>query len=127
MDVPNHKQSLTVEDFLAKANLPINLPRGIINIIDANHLASNLLAVSTDRAISNFVLIVHPDTSVAITMLHNKVVIYDSHQHAQHGALVAYTGIKHLHEFCSYLNRIFTQYFSSSIKCSNLDQIDFIQ
>lgn len=60
-------------------------------------------------------------------MLHNKVVIYDSHQHAQHDALVAYTGIKHLHEFCSYLNRIFTQYFSSSIKGSNLDQIDFIK
>ena len=125
MDAPD-KRNLTAENFLAKANQPINLPTGIIRIHDEYHLASNLLAMSAGRETTNFVLMVHQHNVVAITMLHNKIFIYDSHQHAQHGALVAYAGIEHLHEFCSYLNRIFKQHFISSINGGNLAQIDFI-
>ena len=82
--------------------------------------------MSAGREKKNSVLVVHQHTGVAITMLHNKIVIYDSHQHAQHGALVAYAGIEHLHEFCSYFNRIFKQYLISSVNGSDLAQIDFI-
>ena len=116
-----------VEEFLPQSDLPVYLPRGMEVIINADHLATLLSDIKQQRERASCVLIVPPNISIAISMLHEKIIAYDSHRHSAFGVMIAYSEERNMQEFCRYLEVMIKKHFNSTLLQSNLIYVELLE
>ena len=110
-----------VGECIQQSSLPVyNMLEEMKCILDANDLAANIVMRKGNKAKATFVLLVSPDKSLAIIVEEAILLLYDSHQHLPHGALISCCDKILLDTFCHYMERIVEKYFNSCLLESNL-------
>lgn len=119
-DTPN----LMVKDVIEQSDVEVYLPQPMIAILDADQLASRLITLSKLSQIVTCVLIVSPDKAMALCIVRGSIWAFDSHRHLERGALIAFAGVRYIHEFCHYLALVCERYFGSGVNGSNLIHLE---
>ena len=126
MDKANGQINLLVEEFIEQSSVTLYLPEELQCIIDAEDLTSQLLRLKGNKSRATFVLIVPPDKSIALILTEERIILYDSHKHQQHGALIAYSNFEHINIFSIYIEKMVDKYFKSCLPKSNLIYLEMM-
>ena len=115
-----------VEEFIEQSSIPAYMPDEMKCIINADDLEANQIKIKGNKSNGRFVLIVPPDKSMALIMTEDKLILYDSHPHMSHGALISYYNKEQIDIFCNYIEKMVQKYFNSCLLQSNLIHIEMI-
>ena len=115
-----------VEEFIEQSSVPLYLPEEMQCMINAEDLTSHFLRLKGHNSAAPFVLLVPPDKSIALLITEEHILLYDSHKHQQHEALLSYSNLEHINIFSIYIEKMVDKYFKSSLLQSNLIHLEMV-
>ena len=113
-----------VEEFIEQSSVPLYLPEEMQCIMNVEDLTSQCLRLKGHKATATF--IVPPEKGTALIITEGHIILYDSHKHQEHGALIAYSNLEHINILSIYIEKVVVKYFKSSLLQSNLIHLEIV-